>query len=60
MSGRVEEDSDGMYVAFVDGEPVEGEPGRPLRFETSDEAQDLLERRAELFSLPVRPLRECR
>ncbi|MBF9069908.1 hypothetical protein [Streptacidiphilus fuscans] len=56
MSARIEQDADGMYRVIVNGKTLEGEPGRPLRFETRHDAEDMLERRADLFSMPARTL----
>ncbi|MBF9068993.1 hypothetical protein [Streptacidiphilus fuscans] len=51
MSGGtvVFEPRDGMYRLVVNGKPLEGEPGQPLRFETAAEAERVRDSREQLF-----------
>jgi ATP-dependent Clp protease adapter protein ClpS len=49
-----------MYQAHEDGQPVCGTGSEPLRYETAEDAQDMLDRRAELAAIPPRPLGPCR
>lgn len=60
MSARIVPDPDGMYRILVGGQPLMGEPGQPLRFETRRDAEDMLERRADLFSIRPSKLGEHR
>ncbi|MBF9066426.1 hypothetical protein [Streptacidiphilus fuscans] len=60
MSVRLVLDPDEMYRVIVNGKLLEGQPGRPLRFETERDARDMLARRAALFSIPPRKLGEHR
>ncbi|WP_370106605.1 hypothetical protein [Streptacidiphilus sp. BW17] len=44
-----------MYLVVVDGTVLQGEYGRPLRFESANEAEQMLERHRELFGIRRSP-----
>lgn len=45
MSARIELERDGMYRIIINGKPLEGEGGRPLRFEDRQRAAEVAEDR---------------
>lgn len=61
MSARaVYDPAQDVWRVEVNGEVMADEDNYPLAFEDQADADDMIARRAELLSLPVRPLRDYR